>query len=131
MRKPKITITIYKDKIGYSAFASVGKITILTTGDDWDDLQRMILDAVNLAFEEEGITYSIDEIKFKLDLESFFQFYKVINAKALGERIGMNQSLLAQYIKGIKKPSAKQTRRIMEGVQQLGKELAEIEFLIT
>jgi hypothetical protein len=131
MRKPKITITIYKDKTGYSAFASVGKITILTTGDDWEDLQRMILDAVNLSFEEDGIKYTIDEIKFKLDLESFFQFYKVINAKALGERIGMNQSLLAQYIKGIKKPSPKQTRRIMEGVQRLGKELADIEFLMT
>ncbi len=42
----------------------------------------------------------------------------------------MNQSLLAQYIKGIKKPSANQTQRILQGVQQIGKELAEIRFLI-
>jgi len=47
-----------------------------------------------------------------------------------GARIGMNQSLLAQYIKGNKKPSPKQTKRIMEGVRTLGRELADIEFLM-
>ena len=130
MKKPKITMTILKENVGYGAFAKIGNNSIFTQGDTFEELQAMIIEAVNLAFEEEGYTYTIDEIKFKLDLESFFNFYKVINAKALSERIGMNQSLLAQYIKGIKKPSTKQTRRIMEGVQQLGKELAEIEFLM-
>jgi hypothetical protein len=33
----------------------------------------------------------------------------------------MNQSLLAQYIKGIKKPSDAQTKRILNGVQQIGR----------
>jgi hypothetical protein len=42
----------------------------------------------------------------------------------------MNQSLLAQYIKGIKKPSTNQTQRILEGVQQIGRELAEIRLLL-
>lgn len=63
-------------------------------------------------------------------MQSFFEFYKVINAKALSERIGMNQSLLAQYITGKKKPSPTQTERILKGVQQIGRELAEIRFLI-
>jgi len=42
----------------------------------------------------------------------------------------MNQSLLAQYIKGIKKPSTHQTKRILEGVQQIGRELSEVRFLL-
>jgi len=42
----------------------------------------------------------------------------------------MNQSLLAQYINGIKKPSANQTKRILQGVQQVGKELTAIQFLL-
>jgi len=54
----------------------------------------------------------------------------VINAKALSERIGMNQSLLAHYISGTKKPSVVQTRRILKGVQQVGKELVEMQFLL-
>jgi len=60
---------------------------------------------LNLHFEEEGKTITEDDLKNTLDLPQFFQFYKVINAKALSERTGINQSLLAQYIKGIKKPS--------------------------
>jgi DNA-binding transcriptional regulator YdaS (Cro superfamily) len=64
-------------------------------------------------------------------LSSFFDFYKVINAKALSERIGMNQSLLAQYIMGNKKPSAAQTERILKGVHQIDKELSEVKFLLS
>jgi len=130
MKKPKIKITITKEATGYSANALVGNNFIATEAETFDTLKEMILEAVNLSFEEEGFTYSIDEIKFEYDLESFFDFYKVINAKALSERIGMNQSLLAQYIKGIKKPSATQTKRILSGVQQIGRELSEVRFLL-
>jgi len=90
----------------------------------------MIVDAVNLAVEEEGLQYSFEEFGLVYDMESFFSFYKVINAKALSKRIGMNQSLLSQYISGIKKPSPKQTGRILREVQQIGKELSEVKFLL-
>jgi transcriptional regulator with XRE-family HTH domain len=59
-----------------------------------------------------------------------FYGLSVINAKALSERIGMNQSFLSQYIKGTKKPSASQTKRILNGVQQIGRELSEVQFLL-
>ena len=94
------------------------------------ELQKMVIDMLNLVFEDLGFTYTIDEVEFTYDLASFFKFYNVINAKALSQRIGMNQSLLAQYIKGIKKPSAEQTRRILNGVQQIGREMSEIRFLL-
>ena len=42
----------------------------------------------------------------------------------------MNQSLLAQYINGIKKPSPTQTKRILKGVQQIGRELTDVSFLL-
>jgi len=130
MKKPVIKITITKEDTGYSAHALVNNKSINTEGDSYDELKENILDVVNLSFEEEGFTYSSDEIKIILDLESFFDFYKVINAKALSERIGMNHSLLSQYINGMKKPSQAQTKKIFQGVQQLGKELAEIRLLL-
>ncbi|MDQ6844424.1 MAG: helix-turn-helix transcriptional regulator [Bacteroidota bacterium] len=130
MKKPKVTMTILKEDIGYSATAKVGEVFIGTQGDTFDELKEMVLDAINLAFKDLGFTYTIDEIQFKYDIESFFDFYKVINAKALSERIGMSQSLLAQYTNGIKKPSASQTKRIFQGVQQIGKELSEVKFLL-
>lgn len=130
MKKPKVNMTIIKEDTGYSAYSHVRNISINTEGDNFDELKANILEAVNLSFEDEGFTYTVDEIKFTVDLASFFEFYKIINAKALSERIGMNQSLLAQYIKGIKKPSAHQASRILKGVQQVGRELAEISFLL-
>ncbi|MCK5207685.1 MAG: hypothetical protein KAI99_16375 [Cyclobacteriaceae bacterium] len=130
MRKPKINITITKEDSGYSANALVSKVFITTEGETFEELKDNILEAVNLSFEDKNFTYNLEEIKFSYDLESFFEFYKVINAKALSERIGMNQSLLAQYIKGIKKPSLAQTKRILNGVQKIGRELSEVNFLL-
>lgn len=130
MRKPKIKITVTKEDTGYSAQTKVKNSFIATEAETLEELKANVLDAVNLTFEDKGFVYRIEEIQFEYDLESFFDFYKVINAKALSERIGMNQSLLAQYIKGIKKPSATQTKRILKGVQQIGHELSEVRFLL-
>ena len=98
-------------------------------GKTLDELKANILEAVNLLLEKSGKSVKEGDLKIVLDLPQFFEFYKVINAKALSERIGMNQSLLAQYIKGIKKPSSNQINRILKGVWQVGKELADIQFL--
>jgi hypothetical protein len=130
MKKALLKVTITKEKTGYSASALIGEDFIGTEGDTFDELKTNILEAINLAAAEKRIVYGMDEILLTLDLQSFFDFYKVINAKALSERIGMNQSLLAQYISGKKKPSVNQTQRILKGVQQIGKELTEIRFLI-
>lgn len=130
MKKPKIKVTVTKEEEGYSANTMVNANFIATEGENFEELKANILEAVNFTFETEGLVYSIEELLFAYDLESFFSFYKVINAKALSERIGMNQSLLAQYIKGIKKPSANQTKRILQGVQQIGRELSEARFIV-
>ena len=130
MKKPKIKITVVKEDTGYSANTLVNCNFIATEAETFEELNKMVLEAVNLAFEEKGFIYTIEEIQFEYDLESFFDFYKVINAKALSKRIGMNQSLLAQYIKGIKKPSVIQTKRILQGVHQIGRELTEVRFLL-
>ncbi|HOU96200.1 MAG TPA: hypothetical protein PLN06_06180 [Bacteroidales bacterium] len=129
MKKPRINFTVIKEDRGYSAGASVGNNFITTDGNTFEELKANILEAVNLSFEDKGFLYDIDEIIFTYDLQSFFDFYKVINVKVLSERIGMNQSLLAQYIKGLKTPSPKQTKRILKGIRQIGKELSEVRLL--
>src|ERR1700748_3188212 len=103
----KIEVIVERTNTGYSAYAS--KYSVFTTGNDFPELKTNILGALNLYFEEESKKVEENDIKITLDLPQFFEFYKVINAKALSKRIGMNQSLLAQYIKGVKKPSSTQT----------------------
>ena len=124
----KIEMIVEKTRTGYSAYAD--KFPVYTIGKTLEELKANVLEALNLLFEKHGKSISENDLKILLDLPQFFSFYKVINAKALSERIGMNQSLLAQYIKGIKKPSPTQTNRILKGVQQVGRELAGIQFLI-
>ncbi len=118
---------VIKEDTGYSAYTTVRNNYYITTeGDSFEELKNNVLEAVNLTFEDKGFIYDAGEIHYQLDLPSFFDFYKVINAKAFSERIGMNQSLLAQYINGAKKPSETQTQRILKGIQQVGKELTEV-----
>jgi len=124
----KIEIIVEKTKTGFSAYAE--EIPVATTGKTLEELKENILEALNLYFESEGRPVKESQLKIVLDLPQFFEFYRVINVKALSERIGMNQSLLAQYIKGNKKPSSAQTSRILKGIQKLGKELQEIRFLL-
>lgn len=130
MKNRTVKIRVLKEDKGYSATAILDNNFIASESDTFDELITMILEALNLAFKEEGYLYTTEDLKFEYDLESFFAFYRVINAKAFSERIGMNQSLLAQYIKGIKKPSPAQTKRILMGVQQIGRELSDVRFLL-
>jgi predicted RNase H-like HicB family nuclease len=124
----KIDILVEKTNSGYSAYAE--NYSVYTVGNNLDELKNSIVEALNLNFEDSKIVITEDDLKIQLDLPQFFDFYKVINAKALSVRIGMNQSLLAQYINGNKKPSPAQTERILKGVQQIGRELSEIRFLL-
>jgi predicted RNase H-like HicB family nuclease len=123
----KVDITIERTRTGYSAYAD--KYAVYTVGKSLNELKLKMIEALNLYFESKGEIFEEKDLRIHLDLPQFFEFYKVINAKALSERIGMNQSLLAQYINGTKKPSSQQTQRILKGVQQVGKELASIQIL--
>jgi predicted RNase H-like HicB family nuclease len=124
----KIVMIVEKTKTGYSAYAE--NYPVYTVGKTLEELKSQIIDALNLYFDNTKKPIEEKDLKITLDLPQFFEFYKVINAKALSERIGMNQSLLAQYIKGHKKPSINQTKRILKGIQQIGNELATVSFIV-
>ena len=130
MKKPRINMTIIKEESGYSATSKIKDLFIGTQGEDIVELKSNIVEAVNLAFEDKGITYEINEIELNPDLQSFFEYYNVINSKTLSEKIKMDKTLLKQYISGEKKPTISQTKRIFRGVQQIGKELASAQFFV-
>ncbi len=123
----KISVLIEKTKTGYSAYAE--HLDVFTTGKDIPSLYSNLLEALNLAYNDSGFVISADNLKLSLDLRQFFQYYKVLNANFLAERIGMNPSLLSQYVRGKKQPSSKQTDRIIQGIQNIGKELADIDLV--
>ncbi|MEK0338352.1 MAG: helix-turn-helix transcriptional regulator, partial [Nitrosopumilus sp.] len=102
---------------------------IFTTGRTIPELIDNAFEAANLCFEEDGIKITHENVKFEIDFKQFFQYYKVLNSKFLAEKIGMNPTLLSQYVQGHKKPSDSQTEKILLGIHQIGKELSEINLI--
>jgi predicted RNase H-like HicB family nuclease len=123
----KIKMIVEKTDTGFSAYSE--EYPIFTTGKNIPELINNAMEAANLCFEEEGIQITQDNIKFEIDFKQFFQYYKVINAKFLASKIGMNPTLLSQYVQGRKKPSDAQTEKILLGIHQIGQELSEINLI--
>lgn len=127
--KNKIVLTVEKTDTGFSAFSN--NYPIYTTGTTIPQLINNAYEAVNLFFEDEALEINPKNIKFEIDLQQFFKYYRVINTKFLGEKIGMNPTLISQYVSGTKKPSSKQTEKILKGIHQIGMELMGINLLQT
>ena len=124
----KYKFLVERTQTGYSAFIEDENIPVFTTGKDFEELKANMLEALNLYLDySEKKLVTAENIITKIDLPSFFEFYSVINAKALSKRINMNESLLSQYVTGKKEPSEKQINRILTGVKELGKELMQLE----
>ncbi len=84
--------------------------------------------------DDEGIHwYALDE---DISFESFeyddpepqgisrvFLSHPELNASAVARRIGISQSLMAQYINGMKKPSKDRESLILNEIQAIGREL--------
>lgn len=126
-RKGVINVTVEKTDTGYSAYAE--SYPVYTTGRTAAELLKNIKEAINFYLEDEGAFVNQDDIKLNIDFSLFFQHYKVLNARFLAKRIGMNPTLLSQYVRGRKSPSAKQADKILQGIHEIGKELAELNLV--
>lgn len=124
--KKKIKIIVEKTDIGFSGYSD--EYPIYTTGRTIPELMSNSYEATQLYFEEE-YEISHDNLRFEIDFKQFFQYYKVLNSKFLAEKIGMNPTLLSQYVQGHKKPSENQTEKILSGIHQIGKELSEMNLI--
>jgi hypothetical protein len=84
----------------------------------WDNLDEDIhIDSFFL--EEEPQPNPIGE---------FFSSHPQINVSSFARQIGINKSLMAKYIYGIKTPSEKRKKEIRDGLHQLAKKISHVEF---
>lgn len=124
----KLKVIIEKTSTGYSAYSD--KYPIYTTGGDVKELTTNMVEAANFYFEEvkENVVISKKDLDINFSIPSLFELYP-INIRHFAERIGMNYTLLSQYVQGRKKPSEKQAEKIIEGLQEVGKELNNVKFI--
>jgi len=64
----------------------------------------------------------------KNPIGDFFSMHPQINVSSFAKQIGIDKSLMAKYIYGIKKPSEKRKKAIQRGLQELAAELSCVEF---
>ena len=77
---------------------------------------------------DEDISYESFEYENPepVGISRIFLTHPELNASAIARRLGIQQSLLAQYIRGLKKPSAERERMILETIREIGSELSAI-----
>lgn len=91
--------------------------------------EKYTADAFGIRWEEidEDLSYEgFFRSKPTNTLYDLFMSHPEINASAVARRLGMAQSLLAQYISGAKKPSNERLELIKSEIRKIGKELSSI-----
>lgn len=92
-----------------------GKYELWEYGIRWEDIDEDI--------SYESFEYDDPE---PTGISRLFLTHPEINASAVARRMGMQQSLLAQYIRGIKKPSKEREQAILATIHEIGQELCEL-----
>lgn len=123
------------------------KVFILTDDDRtlwqsllWYPRLKSATDEQRNAYEIDSFGIRWEELDEDMSLESFtyeepepvgishvFLSHPELNAAAIARKMGIPQSLLAQYISGHKKPSEERKRLIIDTIHQIGKDLLEVK----
>jgi hypothetical protein len=84
----------------------------------------------------ENLDEDIHINSFFLDIEpkpnpigEIFLLYPQINVSSFAKQIGINKSLMAKYIYGIKTPSERRKKEIQDGLHELAEKLSCVEFV--
>jgi hypothetical protein len=122
----KRKVIVERGKDGYAATFTERNCTIVGVGNSLMEIDRSLQDGIDSIA---SITHGADQdfwknldIELSLDVQSIFAHFDTLNVKAFAERIGINRSLLQQYVSGKKTPSEKQSIRILNGINALGRD---------
>lgn len=122
----KRKVTVERGKDGYAAAFTERGCTIVGAGDSLLEIERSLQDGIDsmasMSKGEEREFWKSLDIELNLDVPSIFALFETLNVKAFAERIGMNRSLLQQYVSGKKQPGEKQSIKILRGINDIGRE---------
>lgn len=77
---------------------------------------------------DEDVSYESFEYEMPepVGISRIFLTHPELNASAVARRLGIQQSLLAQYIRGLKKPSVEREKMILDVIREIGSELSAV-----
>lgn len=86
-------------------------------GIHWDKLDE--------AISFESFTYDDADPS---EMQKFFLTHKELNISEFAKRVGINPTLLRNYINGFKRPSIEREEQILNAIYELGKEYTAVDF---
>ncbi len=130
-------VSIEKQSDGtYIAYNTTGdKVQLIGTGDSVKEAKEDFFNSIEEVKESytalgETVPPCLDEeIEFRFDLSSLFEYYSMFNVSALGRYLGINDSLMRQYRSGATQISDKQLEKIEAGIHRLGTELVALRLV--
>jgi hypothetical protein len=91
---------------------------------------RYALNGFGIRWEELNEDVSFESFEYDnpepVGISRVFLLHPELNASAVARRMGIQQSLLAQYINGVKTPSPERTQEIVHTLRQIGAELSAV-----
>ena len=101
---------------------------LLTASDQQRQSYTIGLDGIH--WRELDVDISIESFSYEdaepTPMQRFFLTHKELNIAEFAKRIGINATLLRNYINGFKKPSAERETQILEEIKKLGKEYLSV-----
>lgn len=96
-----------------------------------DNLRMLIADHIEHENDKQWKGVDVAEIEFNLhyDLRAFFDRYKVLNVSSIATKAKINQSLLRQYVAGVKHPSTRQAKKVEAAVRQIAEEMNNVSLV--
>lgn len=110
---------------GFERFADYPRLRDATTAER--NAYEVLPDGLHWEGLDEDLSFEgFFNKKEQTALYRFFMSHPELNASAIARRLGISQSLFAQYISGNKRPSAERERQIVEQIQHIGVELMAV-----
>lgn len=130
------TIIIEKTDTGLSAYSTTFE-GIYTSADSFEELKENIEEVIAeqvVYLREMNETTEADELEqseviYGVDLKQFFEYYSMINKSEFAKYIGINESLMRQYSRGITNVSDDRMLKIQNGLHRLASDLKRVSFV--
>ena len=130
-------VSIEKQSDGsYIAYNTTGdKVQLIGTGNSVKEAKEDFYNSLDeikqsyIDFGDEMPACLAENMEFRFDISSLFEYYSMLNVSALGRYLGINDSLMRQYRNGSAQISDKQLEKIEDGIHRLGSELAALRLV--
>lgn len=107
-----------------------------TVGETVEEIENSLKELVDDFLENEGkdmaewagVTPGNIAFTYTSDLSAFFDLFNELKKGAIGSRAGINETLMRQYVSGLKHPSLQQAKKIEEAIHHLGETLLRVSF---